>query len=143
MAIRNILVATDFGEASNGALEYGRMLARAFGGTLHVFHAARNAFLSPSVADPRLVEEGARLQLEHSLTADDRTTLGARAVVATSDFPAEAIVEYARDHAIDLIVTGTHGRTGMAHAVLGSIAEKIVRTAPCPVLTVKGGVVAV
>jgi nucleotide-binding universal stress UspA family protein len=139
MVIRNILVATAFDEASGAALDYGRTMARAFGGTLHVFHAVGNAFLSASVADPRLVEQGARLHLEHTLTDEDRSALSARAVVATSDFPAEAIVDYAREHAVDLIVTGTHGRTGVSHAVLGSIAERVVRTAPCPVLTVKGG----
>jgi universal stress protein A len=142
MTIRNILVATAFDEASGAALDYGRTMARAFGGTLHVFHAVGNAFLSPTVADPRLVEDGARLHLEHTLTDDDRSALRAKAVVTTSDFPADAIVDYAREHAIDLIVTGTHGRTGVSHAVLGSIAERVVRMAPCAVLTVKSAAAA-
>jgi nucleotide-binding universal stress UspA family protein len=54
-----------------------------------------------------------------------------------SDDPAEEIVNYAATNGIDLIVLGTHGRGGMAHLLLGSVAEKVVRTAPCPVLTVR------
>lgn len=137
MGIRNILVATNFDDASEAALKFGRELARAFGAKLHLFHAVDNAFLSPTIADPRLIEEGARLQLEHTLTADDRRNFGACAALETSDFPADAVVAYAREHGVDLIVTGTHGRTGLSRAVIGSVAEKIVRTAPCPVLTVK------
>jgi nucleotide-binding universal stress UspA family protein len=51
--------------------------------------------------------------------------------------PARAIVDYARDYAIDLIVMGTHGRSGFAHLLLGSVTERVVRTAECPVLTVR------
>jgi nucleotide-binding universal stress UspA family protein len=60
-----------------------------------------------------------------------------QSLVITSDAPAVAIVDYAARGKIDLIVTGTHGRGGVAHMVMGSVAERIVRTAPCPVLTVR------
>jgi nucleotide-binding universal stress UspA family protein len=58
-------------------------------------------------------------------------------VKVTVGKPAEEILQVARDEAVDLIVMGTHGRTGLRHVLLGSIAETVVRTAPCPVLTVK------
>jgi nucleotide-binding universal stress UspA family protein len=54
-----------------------------------------------------------------------------------SDSPAEEIADYARDASIELIVVGTHGRTGVSHLLVGSVAERVVRTAPCPVLTVR------
>jgi nucleotide-binding universal stress UspA family protein len=58
-------------------------------------------------------------------------------VVLTASSPAQAIVEYAKDHEIDMIVIGTHGRGALAHLVMGNVAERVVRLAPCPVLTVR------
>ena len=63
--------------------------------------------------------------------------LRAKAVIVTSNVPADAIVEYAKDFGVNLIVVGTHGRGVVAHLLLGSVAERIVRIAPCPVLTVR------
>jgi nucleotide-binding universal stress UspA family protein len=63
--------------------------------------------------------------------------LPTRQVLLSSHAPASTIVEYARQEGIDLIVTGTHGRGGVAHLLMGSVAERVVRTAPCPVLTVR------
>jgi len=71
------------------------------------------------------------------LNDEDHSVLRARATLETSDHPAEAIVDYARQAEIDLIIMGTHGRTGMSQLLVGSVAERVVRTAPCPVLTVK------
>jgi len=68
---------------------------------------------------------------------DDRNALHARAVLETSDEPADAIVSYAKQAEINLIVMGTHGRDGLAHLLVGSVAERVVRSASCPVLTVK------
>ena len=137
IALKNVLVAIDFGEAADGALAYGRALAKSFGATLHVIHIAENMFLRPVVGDPRGLEQAAVKRVYARLTDEDRRLLRARVVVEMSDAPAEAIVRYSRVSDIDLIVTGTHGRTGVAHALLGSIAEQVVRTASCPVLTVK------
>ena len=114
IAINNILVATDFGEASDSALRYGRELAGRFGATLHVLHVAENAYVDSDGSGPRT-----------------------KAVVITSSSAAYAIVDYARDHGIDLIVMGTHGRGALAHLVMGSVAERVVRLASCPVLTVR------
>ena len=135
--ITEILVATDFGQAAAEALTYGRTLARSFGASLHVLHVVENVFLRAIVADPSHVEAVARRQLIEGLTDDDQTTLHARIVIETSDQPAEAIVAYARAANISLIVMGTHGRGTMERLLMGSVAERVIRTAPCPVLTVR------
>jgi nucleotide-binding universal stress UspA family protein len=89
------------------------------------------------VGDPHTLKAAVARRLEDRLTADDRTRLNAHTALETSDRPAEAIVDYARQAGIDLIVMGTHGRSGMSQLLVGSVAERVVRTAPCPVLTVK------
>jgi len=71
------------------------------------------------------------------LTTDDMTMLGAQPVVHVSSDPARAIVEHAKATHVDLIVVGTHGRGAVARLMMGSVAEKVVRTAPCPVLVVR------
>ena len=77
-------------------------------------------------------------RLEERLTAEDRTRLHARAVLETSDHAADEITRYSKDADIDLIVMGTHGRTGLAKLFVGSVADRVVAAAPCPVLTVRG-----
>ena len=146
MTLKNILVATDFSEASEAALVYARELAQAFGGTLHVLHVAGNiaasaigveGYTTDFIALQREVEESARKQLDGLVSEADRRALSAKTIVLTSNSPAQSIVSYAKDAHIDLVVVGTHGRGGMAHMLMGSVAERVVRTAPCPVLTVR------
>jgi nucleotide-binding universal stress UspA family protein len=143
VAIKNILVATDFGACSKHALDYGRDLARTFGATLHVIHVVDDVFgrhlsMAGSFVDPsrlqRELEAAARKQLDERLAGGGHVTTVA--VMRTSSTPAAEIVAYAKDAAIDLVVVGTHGRGGFAHMLLGSVAERVARTAPCPVLTV-------
>jgi len=142
--IQNVLVATDFSEAAAAALDYGREIARTFGGTLHVLHVAANVYTqfggeSYATVLPDLqreIEDAARLQLDAVLDDEDRTALQAKPVVVTSVGAPATIVDYARDHRIDLIVMGTHGRGAVSHLLMGSVAERVVRTAGCPVLTV-------
>lgn len=138
--LKQILVATDFGEASDAALEYGRTLAQTFCSSLHLLHVAENPFLRPVSSDPGLIEAVMRKRLTECLTEHDRTALEATAALKTSDRPAEEIVNYAKGHDIDLIVMGTRGRGAMAQLLVGSVAEMVVRTAPCPVLTVRHAV---
>jgi nucleotide-binding universal stress UspA family protein len=143
--LKKILVATDFGEASGAALEYGRDLARSYGATLHVLHVAESLFARyvddgavaylPEVQSG--VENAARKRMDGLVTDEDRTMLHAKPVVLTALGTAEAIVEYAKTHTIDIIVMGTHGRRALAHLLMGSVAERVVRMAPCPVLTVR------
>jgi nucleotide-binding universal stress UspA family protein len=146
ITLKRILVATDFGEAAEAALGYGRELARAFGARFDVLHVADNVlgrglggdgFIAAYPELQKDVEESAVKQLDGLLTDEDRVTLGARPVLRTSTSPAQAIVAYARDAGTDLIIMGTHGRGAMAHLLMGSVAERVVRTAPCPVLTVR------
>ena len=137
IALKNVLVATDFSEASESALTYGRALARTFGAELHVLHVIENLFLRAIAADPAAIEAAARRRLSDRLTADNSGAGNARAVIEKSDEPADAIVSYAKLEAIDLIVMGTHGRTGAARVFTGSVAERVVRLASCPVLTVR------
>ena len=71
------------------------------------------------------------------LSEEDREKLRATPILRTSNAPAAAIADYAKEERIDLIVMGTHGRGAIAHLLLGSVAERVVRSAPCPVLTVR------
>jgi nucleotide-binding universal stress UspA family protein len=137
VSLARILVATDFGPAADAALRHGRELARTVGASLHLLHVLENFFLRATPVDPRHVEATALRQLADRLTDDDRRALHARYVVETSDHPADAIVAYARAAGIDVIVLGTEGRRGVERLLLGSVAERVVRTAPCPVLTVR------
>jgi nucleotide-binding universal stress UspA family protein len=133
--LARILVPTDFSAPSEAALAYGRTLANQFDAALHLLHIAENPFLRATVADRRSIENAPGRWLEERLTDDDRRR-GAVTVVENSDEPAKEILQYAQSANIDLIVIGTHGRTGLARLVLGSVAEAVVRAAPCPVLTV-------
>jgi len=145
LAPRNILAATDFSAASETALQYARELARAFGSTLHVLHVISEA--TPDAIPAAYVPEtgntyqalldAAREQLHEIATARDLTNVALTEHLMTSPSPAMAILECAKTNNIDLIVLGTHGRTGVGHFLLGSVAEKVVRSAPCPVLTVR------
>src|SRR5262245_25858456 len=137
IVLRSVLVATDFGAASDAALVYGRALARTFGASLHLLHVAENHFLRPSPSDPAVVNAVRLRSLNDRLTDDDRVALRARAVVETSDETAETIVAYAGTEQIDLIVMGTHGRGGASQLLAGSVAERVVRLGPCPVLAVR------
>jgi nucleotide-binding universal stress UspA family protein len=137
IVLKNILVATDFEPASDAALTYGRALAKTFGARLHLLHVAENDFLRPSVTDPYVLKIAVARRLSERLTAEDRAERNGRATLEVSDKPAETITRYAQREQIDLIVIGTHGRTGVTHMLMGSVAERVVRTAPCPVLTVR------
>lgn len=142
---KRILVPMDFSPPSDAALEYARSLAVRYGASLQLLHVAEDpyrAFYSAEVFVPAveglrdeiLNDAAKRLgdRLRPSDIADYHAT--AESIIGT---PAACIVEYAEGHDIDLIVMGTHGRGGMSHLLMGSVAERVVRTAPCPVLTVR------
>ena len=96
-----------------------------------------NSFLRASSGDPHAHKAALLRRLHDQVTAEDASALKAHVVLETSDNPADAITEYAKSANIDLIVIGTHGRGAMAQLLVGSVAERVVRTAGCPVLTVK------
>jgi nucleotide-binding universal stress UspA family protein len=135
--VPNILVAFDFDPASDTALTYGRELARRFGARLHVLHVIENYFLRPIASDPHVLVARASQQVSDRLTDEDRAELRAMAVVEMSDTPADAIVEYATKASVDLIIVGTHGRRAFDRLLMGSVAERVVRIASCPVLAVR------
>jgi nucleotide-binding universal stress UspA family protein len=143
--LKTILVATDFSEPSDAALAYGRELARNFGARLVVLHVANNIVAYGGgdgvvIMEPQLqsqIEAVARQRLDSLISNDDREQLGASTVMLVSNATSQAITDYATEANIDLIVMGTHGRGAVAHLLMGSVAERVVRTAPCPVLTVR------
>jgi nucleotide-binding universal stress UspA family protein len=147
ITLKKILVATDFSEPSEAALAYGRELARNFGAALTIVNVVENLLTRAYgvdggvvMIDPELqrqIEDGARLELDKLISKEDRDLLNAEGVVLVSGMLVDAIISRARQTNTDLIVMGTHGRGGMAHLFLGSVSERVVRTAPCPVLTVR------
>ena len=146
ISLKKILVPTDFGEAADAALAYARALARNFGASVDVLHVAEDASARMFAGEvyvavpPTLqqdIENTARKQLEQRLIDNDREPMAMRPIVMASNAPALTIVNYAKETGIDLIVMGTHGRGPMAHLLMGSVAERVVRLAGCPVLVVR------
>lgn len=147
ITLQNILLATDFSEPSAAALEYAKALAKAFGARIHVLHVledlAAHAWTTevyvaalPGVHDE--MEKQARERLDAVFTPEERTGYNVRTELRTGS-PFVEVVRYAREENIDLIIMGTHGRGPIAHMLLGSVAERVVRKASCPVLTVRQG----
>ncbi len=139
VTIGRILFTTDFSESARHAQQYAVTLANSFGATLHVLHVVSEEALVPAPElQQRWLEteiDRARKQLKVDVGA---APVGGQPVVQVTQagHPVHEIVKYAAEHEIDLIVIGTHGRTGLSHLLIGSIAEKVVRLATCPVLTV-------
>jgi nucleotide-binding universal stress UspA family protein len=145
IAIKKVLVATDFSAPSTTAVNYARAMARAFGAELHVLHIFEPLWITSAdvvgggVALATMIqglEDTARKQLEEAATEEDRRELKAVTAMITSESPAREIARYANEQKVDLLVIGTHGRSGITRMLIGSVAEKVVRLAPCPVLTV-------
>jgi len=147
-----ILVATDFSEDADLALSQAEELARKFGSEiilLHVDQALTPVIISPEPGtsfDPGMFEAADRLAEERRLIAQrelDRTVnrlresgLKARSILRVGAAFVE-IIATAQAEAVDLVVMGTHGRTGLSHVLIGSVAERVVRKCPCAVLTVR------
>jgi nucleotide-binding universal stress UspA family protein len=139
ITLQRVLVPHDFSETSVEALKYGIALARNFGAELYLLHVSRNVMNEFDVEFPVGLEENLEGDIrEHLIHAARELNESLQPQTAVrSGAPATEIVEYAADENIDLIVMGTHGRGFVGHIVMGSVAEKVVRTAPCPVLTVR------
>jgi nucleotide-binding universal stress UspA family protein len=146
--VSRILIPTDFSSPSDSALEYARMLAEHFGASIHLLHVVDDAFLGSTALEPP-VYVPLPPQLREELSEDAAQRLRVRlervqplhadsAVECSTRSTADAIREFAVDHNIDLIVIGTrtHGGRGLARLFVGTVAEELVRQAPCPVVTV-------
>ena len=137
ITVKSILVPTDFSETSDAALKYGIGVAQAFGAQLYLLHVPGETGVNFEADFPFVQFENAvRERLETLVGPQEAKRLRPEYVLRIGA-PAEQIVRYADARDIDLIVMGTHGRSGVPHLLMGSVAEKVVRTAPCPVLTVR------
>jgi universal stress protein A len=144
MEIRHILVPTDFSESSQRALDDAVVLAQAFGAKLTLFHVVELPSYVTDAHTPVDVSMALRDDLQRhaqrELAKLPREGSGtpveiARRVVV--GVPHQQILEAAVAEQVDWIVMATHGRTGLRHLVMGSVAERVLRTAPCPVLTIR------
>ncbi len=142
---KRICCPIDFSDASRRAMEVAADLARRFGAELVLLHAYPiPGYTFPDgsvVASPKMMQELADQAQRHleEWRADAERLAGTPRVTAERAVgePAAEIVSFASGRAVDLLVLGTHGRTGLEHALMGSIAERVVRRAHCPVLTVR------
>lgn len=144
--IARIMVPTDFSAPADAALDYARDLARQFGASIDLVHVFDDPFTAvAAVGDGTMLMP---VEVRESLETYARDELRARHAVHADALPgssevlltgstARRLVEYAKENHADLIVMSTHGRTGLGHLLMGSVAEKVVRTAGCPVLTTR------
>lgn len=145
MQIDRILFSTDFSPAAAQALHWAQHFAQRHEATLHLLHVVpqydtdwfggEKASMSVEQMQDRAEQEAAEglKQIEPDF---ERTGIRTKRIIRHSMNPADTILAVASELGADLIVTGTHGREGLAQLILGSVAEKVVRRAPCPVLTV-------
>ncbi len=137
-ATRTILVPLDFSEVSSHALDYAIELAQTLGASLHLVHALHVQALMTPGGD---WWEGVRSAALDGLQAaqEQAEAAGCSCKTELSDaYPVDAILGAARANQVDMIVMGTRGYTGLKHVLLGSIAERTLRQAPCPVITLHG-----
>lgn len=142
IVLKKILVPTDFSEHSDKAIRYGVELAAKFNSELHVFHAVEAIPIMYgegggyfSYEATKSIEDAAAEHLESlEINAPEGVNIVRKVVPG---HPFVEIVRYARENAMDLLVIGTHGRGAISHMLLGSVAERVTRKAPCPVLVVR------
>jgi len=135
---KKILFPTDFSPASSAALAYAASLARDTGSQLLILHVEdlQVAYAGGEMYVPTVATPNAELQqMLRSIAPADKSVIYEHRLAIGS--PAEEIVQIAKDEGVELIVMGTHGRSGLSRLLMGSVAEAVVRKAPCPVLTLK------
>ena len=148
---KNVLFPTDFSEHATEALNHACALVDLFGGSLHVLHVvhdvgSRVPSFGMGLDFAELVQHFPAWQDRVEAEAGDKLAnfvdaawqKGKRVILATKrGNPSAEIVSYAKEQGIDLIVMSTHGRAGLPHVLVGSVAERVIQTAPCPVLTMR------
>jgi universal stress protein A len=142
MEFHHILAPTDFSEYSQQAIQYARELAQKFGATLMLLHVVEPPAYPIKDLPPRDLVGTLLGDLEQQATSGLAQVLAKEAEIkvvrrVVIGIPYRKIVEIAEAEKVDLIVMATHGRTGFSHLFMGSVAERVVRTAPCPVLTIR------
>lgn len=144
MQLCKIILATDFSPLSSAATNYACEFAAKFGAELHVvhtldYHPGNTPMFEMGLAVNLPVKESrAAAQKAIEKVLDPSWQSSNKVVFAILDgSPKSEIIQYARKEKCDLIVMATHGRTGLGHVLMGSVAETVVRTAPCPVMTVR------
>jgi len=143
MAAQRFLVPLDFSEEANRALDYAITLAGKLGARLtllHVIQALPLGSVDMGVTLPVAYVEDLEAEIRRTMASslERVTTAGLEGdMVIVHGVPFHEILETAKTQQVDLLVVGTHGRTGLHHVLLGSVAEKVVRLAPCPVLVVR------
>ena len=140
ISLKRILAPYDFSETSAAAVNYATGLARNFGAQLYFLHVGDRAQTDFDTEFPigleGAVEDAVRDRMVKIMSPHEQTEFRPEFAVRPGA-PAVEIVRYATAQDIDLIVMGTHGRGFVGHVVMGSVAERVVRTAPCPVLTIR------
>jgi nucleotide-binding universal stress UspA family protein len=144
MQIRRILLPTDFSTNSATATKYACEFATRFDAELYLLHtlevhpAATPEFAMGLALPSHVAESKAAAEKALAGVLDPQWSAGRKVVHAILEgSPKIEIVGYARNRDIDLIILSTHGRSALKHVIMGSVAENVVRTAPCPVLTVR------
>lgn len=145
MRVRKVLHPTDFSRCAGHALPHTLHLAEMYEAELHLLHALVLHEADPSTLSHRLpdveelylvLEEHAQTQLRTAIEEHGEANFTIKSAQVRAISAAGAILDYAAENEIDLVVMGTHGRRGLRRLLLGSVAEEVVRLAPCPVLTV-------
>lgn len=148
MIISRILVPTDFSVDADAAFRYALELARTFQAEIHLLYVVDNPLSAGMWSSEIYAAEIAGLQVNLVRDAEERLKQLVPAGVervsteVRTGSPTAQILDTACDRGSDLIVMGTHGRTGIAHVVMGSVAERVLRQAPCPVLALRAATVA-
>lgn len=141
---KTILFATDFSPSSEHAFQYALSLARKFQARLGIIHVINEpvdlrGFYVPHISFDQLeaeIEQGARKLMEN-FCAKHASDYSSVETFVVPGLPYDEIIKKAQEMAADLIVVGTHGRTGLDHVLFGSTAEKVVRKSPVPVMTIR------
>lgn len=137
MAVKAILVPTDFSERSDTALRYATEMALTLGARLYLMHVTGKLGEHFEANFPvGQFETAARERLNSFLSAEQIELLRPEYALRVGT-PAAEILRYADSRDADMIIMGTHGRSGLAHVLMGSVAEQVVRSAPCPVLLIR------
>ncbi len=142
---KKILVPIDFGENSKDVLQYAATLADKFQAEIHLLHVIEDLaalasgpdgfFKMPADTEKEIIQYAQKKLKEY--TIPDVFDIPNKVLQVCDGTPFVEIIRYARDNKIDLIVLGTHGRSGLVHMLLGSVAEKVIRKSPCPTLAIR------